>query len=226
MNARIVIGGFIVAHLVSVIFYFPERIARRLEGAAQPVRGAVVVRRLPGRVPRFSLLHEEGRDPPAALRRFGRARAVGGLDLRAHRLLHRARPPGPPRHASFFLSVAYPDGPRIDLGLYELLFTIVLTAILFALQPQAAAARPHHRARGADVRARALPARFPARDRRGPPRRALRRADARAVGLPGDRRARRLPLAPPRAARAARRPRPSPNRRAARRAPASAYAER
>ena len=26
MNARIVIGGFIVAHLVSVIFYFPERI--------------------------------------------------------------------------------------------------------------------------------------------------------------------------------------------------------
>src|SRR5678816_4176215 len=26
MNARIVIGGFIMAHLVSVIFYFPERI--------------------------------------------------------------------------------------------------------------------------------------------------------------------------------------------------------
>ncbi len=27
LNARIVIGGFIMAHLVSVIFYFPERIA-------------------------------------------------------------------------------------------------------------------------------------------------------------------------------------------------------
>ena len=26
LNARIVIGGFIMAHLVSVIFYFPERI--------------------------------------------------------------------------------------------------------------------------------------------------------------------------------------------------------
>jgi phosphatidylglycerol:prolipoprotein diacylglycerol transferase len=40
----------------------------------------------------------------------------------------------PGRHvsASFFLSVAYPDGPRIDLGLYELLFTIVMTAVLFA----------------------------------------------------------------------------------------------
>jgi phosphatidylglycerol:prolipoprotein diacylglycerol transferase len=34
--------------------------------------------------------------------------------------------------ASFFLSVNYPDGPRIDLGIYELLFTIALTAILFA----------------------------------------------------------------------------------------------
>ena len=34
--------------------------------------------------------------------------------------------------ASFFLSVNYPDGPRIDLGIYELLFTLLLTAILFA----------------------------------------------------------------------------------------------
>ena len=33
--------------------------------------------------------------------------------------------------ASFFLSVNYPEGPRIDLGLYELLFTIVMTVILF-----------------------------------------------------------------------------------------------
>jgi phosphatidylglycerol:prolipoprotein diacylglycerol transferase len=31
----------------------------------------------------------------------------------------------------FFLSVAYPDGPRMDLGLYELLLTIVMTVILF-----------------------------------------------------------------------------------------------
>jgi phosphatidylglycerol:prolipoprotein diacylglycerol transferase len=37
----------------------------------------------------------------------------------------------PGRHTSFFLAVRYPDGPRHDLGLYELLFTIVLTAILF-----------------------------------------------------------------------------------------------
>ena len=33
--------------------------------------------------------------------------------------------------ASFFLSVNYPEGPRLDLGLYELLFTIVMTVILF-----------------------------------------------------------------------------------------------
>ena len=38
----------------------------------------------------------------------------------------------PGRHTSFFLSVRYPDGPRHDLGLDELLFTIAMTAILFA----------------------------------------------------------------------------------------------
>ncbi len=37
----------------------------------------------------------------------------------------------PGRHTSFFLAVRYPDGPRHDLGLYELLFTIVLAAFLF-----------------------------------------------------------------------------------------------
>src|SRR4029077_16188990 len=38
----------------------------------------------------------------------------------------------PGRHTSFFLSVHYPDGPRHDLGLDELLFPIVMTVIRFA----------------------------------------------------------------------------------------------
>src|SRR6185503_19395405 len=38
----------------------------------------------------------------------------------------------PGRHTSFFLAVRYPEGARHDLGFYELLFTIVMTAILFA----------------------------------------------------------------------------------------------
>ncbi len=37
----------------------------------------------------------------------------------------------PGRHTDFFLAVRYPDGPRHDLGLDELLFTIVITIVLF-----------------------------------------------------------------------------------------------
>jgi phosphatidylglycerol:prolipoprotein diacylglycerol transferase len=37
----------------------------------------------------------------------------------------------PGRHTDFWLAVRYPDGPRHDLGLYELLFTIVLAVFLF-----------------------------------------------------------------------------------------------
>ena len=39
MNARIVIGGFIVAHLVSVIFYFPERISENPMVLLNPFAG-------------------------------------------------------------------------------------------------------------------------------------------------------------------------------------------
>ena len=42
----------------------PRAHRRELEGADQPVRGPVVVRRLPRRFPRVPLLHEEGGDPP------------------------------------------------------------------------------------------------------------------------------------------------------------------
>ena len=44
---------------------------------------------------RFSTSRRRRTIPRLALRRFGRARAVGGLDLRAHGLLHRARSPRP-----------------------------------------------------------------------------------------------------------------------------------
>ncbi len=95
----------------------------------------------------------------------------------------------PGRHTSFFLSVNYPDGPRHDLGLDELLFTIAMTAILFWYRRKPrppghviALARAH-------VRARSLRPRLPAGDRRGPSRPALRRDDAGPVGVPGDGRA-------------------------------------
>jgi len=37
-------------------------------------------------------------------------------------------------HSNFFLAVNYPDGPRHDLGLYEWLFTIVLSGILLLVR--------------------------------------------------------------------------------------------
>jgi len=37
----------------------------------------------------------------------------------------------PGRRTTFFLAVRYPEGARHDLGFYELLFTLVMTAILF-----------------------------------------------------------------------------------------------
>jgi phosphatidylglycerol:prolipoprotein diacylglycerol transferase len=130
LNARIVIWGFIVAHLVSVIFYFPERIkqnplillnfwaglssfggflgallafvyyTRKEEIPALPYADAVALGLVVGWI-------------------FGRTGCTTAHDH-------------PGLHTSFFLAVRYPDGPRHDLGLYELLFTIVMAAILFA----------------------------------------------------------------------------------------------
>ena len=100
-----------------------------------------------------------------------------------------------------------PRRPAHDLGLYELLFTIVMTVILFAYNRKP---RPP----GRIIALAALmyaPARFVldflrATDVARPDERYLG-ADAGAVGLPGHRRARRLPLASRPDARAAAPPR-------------------
>ena len=69
-------------------------------------------------------------DIPRLAYGFGRVRAVGGIDLRTTGCFTAHDHPG--RHTSFFLAVRYPEGARHDLGFYELLFTIAMTAILFA----------------------------------------------------------------------------------------------
>ena len=95
LNARIVIVGFIVAHLGLGDLLLPR--AHQGEPAHPPqlLGGPVVVRRLPGRAARVPLLHAQGEDPRPALRRRRRARPGRRLDLRPHGLLHGARPPGP-----------------------------------------------------------------------------------------------------------------------------------
>jgi phosphatidylglycerol:prolipoprotein diacylglycerol transferase len=132
LNARIVIGGFIVAHLVSVIFYFPERIRENPLVLLNPFAGLSSFGGFLGAFLAFMYFTKK-----AEVERLLYADSVA-LGLAVGWIFGRSgcfsASDHPGRHvsASFFLSVAYPDGPRIDLGLYELLFTIVLTAILFA----------------------------------------------------------------------------------------------
>ena len=130
LNARMVIGGFIMAHLVSVIFYFPERIKESpwvllniwsgLSSFGGFVGAAITFLY-------FSKKEKIPRLPYADVVALGLA--VGWI---FGRLGCTTAHDHPGRHTSFFLAVRYPDGPRHDLGFDEFLLTIVMTAILFA----------------------------------------------------------------------------------------------
>ncbi len=190
LNARIVIVGFIVAHLVSVIFYFPERIVESPWVLLNFWSGLSSFGGFLGAFLAFLFYTKREKIP-----RLPYADSVA-LGLSVGWIFGRTgcftAHDHPGRRTSFFLAVNYPGGPRHDLGLDELLFTIVMTAILFAYSRKPPAGRPGDRPRGAHVRPRAVRPRFPAGHRlRQPSRPALRRADARAVGLPGDAGARR-----------------------------------
>jgi len=134
----IVIGGFVMAHLVSVIFYFPERMKNPLSlltfwaglssfggiiGAAITTywyfkrRGVVVIQYVDAIV--FGFV-------PAWI--LGRMGCTVVFDH-----------PGLPTH--FWLGMMYRDGVvRHNLGLYEMLFAVVLTIVLYALRN----VRPFH----------------------------------------------------------------------------------
>jgi phosphatidylglycerol---prolipoprotein diacylglyceryl transferase len=136
MNARIVIGGFIVAHLVSVIFYFPERIKESPLVLLNVWAGLSSFGGFLGAFIAFIYYTKKEHIPRLAYADsvalglsvgwiFGR---TGCFTAHDH----------PGRHTTFFLSVWYPKqtpadfaGPRLDLGLDELLFTIAMTVILF-----------------------------------------------------------------------------------------------
>jgi phosphatidylglycerol:prolipoprotein diacylglycerol transferase len=130
LNARIVIVGFIVAHLVSVIFYFPERIKESPLILLNVWAGLSSFGGFLGALLAFLYYTRKEKIPAlpyadavalglAVVWIFGR---TGCFTAHDH----------PGLHTTFFLAVRYPDGPRHDLGLDELLFTIVMTAILFA----------------------------------------------------------------------------------------------
>jgi len=129
LNVRMVIGGFIMAHLVSVIFYFPERIKENPLVLINIWSGLSSFGGFIGAALTYLYLTKKEkipRLPYADVVALGLA--VGWIFGRmgcttAH--------DHPGRHTTFFLAVRYPEGPRHDLGFYELLFTLVMTAILF-----------------------------------------------------------------------------------------------
>jgi phosphatidylglycerol:prolipoprotein diacylglycerol transferase len=130
LNARIVIVGFLMAHLVSVIFYFPERIKSNPWILVNFWAGLSSFGGFLGALLAFIYYTRKEKIPALPYADsvalglavgwiFGR---TGCFTAHDHPGIH-VQP--------FLLSVRYPDGPRLDLGLLELLFTIVMTVILF-----------------------------------------------------------------------------------------------
>jgi phosphatidylglycerol:prolipoprotein diacylglycerol transferase len=129
LNVRIVFGGFIMAHLVSVIFYFPERIQQNPIILLNFWAGLSSFGGFLGAL--LAFLYYTRREKIPALPyadAVALGLAVGWIFGRTGCFTAHDHPG---LHTSFFLAVRYPDGPRHDLGFYELLFTIVMTAILF-----------------------------------------------------------------------------------------------
>jgi phosphatidylglycerol:prolipoprotein diacylglycerol transferase len=129
LNARMVIGGFIMAHLVSVIFYFPERIKENPLILVYFWSGLSSFGGFLGAFLTFLYLNRKAKIP-----RLAYADAVS-LGLAVGWIFGRmgctTAHDHPGRLTNFFLAVRYPEGTRHDLGFYELLFTLVLTLVLF-----------------------------------------------------------------------------------------------
>jgi phosphatidylglycerol---prolipoprotein diacylglyceryl transferase len=129
LNARIVIGGFIVAHLVSVIFYFPDRIKENPLVLLNVWSGLSSFGGFLGALIAFLYYtKKEGVPRLAYADSVALGLSVGWIFGRTGCFTAHDHPG---RHTSFLLSVRYPDGPRHDLGLDELLFTILLAVVLF-----------------------------------------------------------------------------------------------
>jgi phosphatidylglycerol:prolipoprotein diacylglycerol transferase len=131
------IGGFVMAHLVSVVFYFPERIKESPLVLLNIWSGLSSFGGFLGATLTFVYLTRREQIPPL---RYADATALGlAIGWIFGRLGCTTAHDHPGRHTDFFLAVRYPDGPRHDLGLYEMLFTVVLAVILFwyAKKPRA-----------------------------------------------------------------------------------------
>jgi phosphatidylglycerol:prolipoprotein diacylglycerol transferase len=129
LNARMVIGGFIMAHLVSVIFYFPERVKENPLVLLNLWSGLSSFGGFAGAAITFLYLTRKEKIPRLP---YADSVALGlAVGWIFGRLGCTTAHDHPGRHSHFFLAVRYPEGARHDLGFEELLFTLVMTAILF-----------------------------------------------------------------------------------------------
>jgi phosphatidylglycerol:prolipoprotein diacylglycerol transferase len=129
LNVRIVLWGFVMAHLVSVIFYFPERIKENPFVLVYLWSGLSSFGGFLGAALAFLYYTRKEKIPPLLYAdSVALGLAVGWIFGRTGCFSAHDHPGA---HTNFFLAVRYPEGPRHDLGLDELLFTIVITAVLF-----------------------------------------------------------------------------------------------
>jgi len=129
----IVVGGFILAHVVDIVFYYPERLRQNplalfaiwedISSFGGFIGGGLVAwlyfrrRGLPAL--KYADAFVFGMVPAWI---FGR---MGCAVVHDH----------PGRATSLWFGVRFPDGiGRFDLGLYEMVFAVLLTAILYALR--------------------------------------------------------------------------------------------
>ena len=138
LNVRIVDCGFVMAHLVSVIFYFPERIRENPLVLLYIWSGLSSFGGFLGAALAFLYYTRKEEIPRAALRRLGGAgagRSAGssGAPAASPRTITRA---GTPTSSSRSTTRRR---PRHDLGLDELLFTIVIDgrrSFVYARRPR------------------------------------------------------------------------------------------
>ena len=135
LNIRMVLGGFVMAHLVSVIFYFPERIKESPWILLNLWSGLSSFGGFLGAALTYLYLTKKEkipRLPYADVVALGLA--VGWI---FGRLGCTTAHDHPGHYTTFFLGVKYPPlgaspaGVRHDLGFDEFLLTILMTAILF-----------------------------------------------------------------------------------------------
>jgi len=132
--AWLVIPGFLISHVFDVFTYQPEMLLEDPLILLKPWQGISSVGGFIGGVLGFLWFFKRHAKPGLPKLRYADTGALGLLvGMIFGRLGCAIVHDHPGQRSEFFLAVAFPDGPRHDLGLYEMLFLLVMAAIIFPL---------------------------------------------------------------------------------------------